>query len=162
MTLAEFVNKYGKDAIAATEGTAVFPIMVLAAAAHESGYSKSLLSSKYNNFFGVKKSSDWKGKVVVLPTKEVYNGKTVTVNAEFKHYSSPADSFRDYIKTISRTRYVNAGVMGATTPQAQIAAVKAGGYATDPNYVQKIVNMMAKMLPIMPSLGNETEKKNGL
>lgn len=159
-TPEQFASTYGKAAIEAAEGTTIFPLTILSAAALESGYNGSYLSSAHNNFFGVKKSSDWQGQTVTLPTNEVVNGKTIKVNAAFKSYATPLDSFKDYVKTLHKARYVNAGVLGAVTPEMQIQSVKDGGYATDPNYVSKVVGIMARIEQFMPVLKTETQKKN--
>lgn len=160
MTPQQFAEKYGKEALSATDGTSIFALVVLGAAALESGYAKSGLSSKYNNFFGIKKSSSWRGKVVTMRTREVIDGKEVYINAQFKHYDTAADSFRDYIATVTRTRYVNAGVLSAENAAKQIQAIKDGGYATDPDYVGKVVSVMNKLSPYLPADASSSEKKN--
>ena len=59
----------------------------------------------------------------------------------FPRYHSPADSFNDYAKLIGNNpRYENArGAGGDVTTFA--SALQEGGYATDPNYAQKIVGI---------------------
>jgi flagellum-specific peptidoglycan hydrolase FlgJ len=129
-----FFQKYKGDAIRATAGTKIFPEVVLAAAALESRNGESLLTSKFNNFFGIKVTPNWAGGRVEMKTREVINGKEVFINAFFRIYPSPEDSFKNYVKFISGARYVKAGVLKAKTPQEQTQAIAAAGYATDPNY----------------------------
>jgi len=137
--MTSFVQKFGSAAIAAAAGSTIFPETILTAAALESGYGKSKLSSQYNNFFGIKADSSWKGKSVVFATKEQdKNGKVFTVNAKFRHYDTVEESFRNYVKFISGPRYVKAGVTTAATVEKQFMAIKAGGYATDVSYVNKL------------------------
>jgi N-acetylmuramoyl-L-alanine amidase len=143
-----FRNKYRAAAIAATKGTKIFPEVVLSAAALESGYSKSGLSSIHNNFFGIKAGSSWKGATVEMKTKEQKpDGTIYTITAKFRKYATPEDSFKDYVKLVSSPRYARAGVLAATTPAEQIKAIKAAGYATDINYP-------AKVLSVLKSFGN--------
>lgn len=137
-----FFSKYKTDAQKATVGSKIFPETVLSAGALESALGKSVLAARYNNFFGVKASKNWKGKVISLPTVEYLNGKKVTLNQNFRWYDSPADSFADYVRLVSSPRYVRAGVTSAKTPQKQMEAIHAAGYATDPSYSAKLKSIL--------------------
>lgn len=140
----KFYSKYKAAAAQAAAGTKVFPETILSVAAHESGYGKSLLASKYNNFFGIKADSSWTGKKIVFPTKEQdKSGNVFTVNAAFRWYDNAADSFRNYVKFISGPRYVKAGVLSAKNPADQFTALKKAGYATDVAYVNKLKDVLA-------------------
>lgn len=123
----------------------LFPSVIIAQAALESGWGTSRLSAEYNNYFGVKASptqysSAWNPQTsptVNLATEEYDNGYNPTV-ATWRAYSSPADSLRDRNALLATNpRYSSA--LKATTPQQQVEAMKAGGYATDPDYVSKIM-----------------------
>jgi len=133
--LETFAKKYRPAAVAAARGSRIFPDTILVAAALESKYGQSALTKNNNNFFGVK------GKGSAYTTKEFINGKWVTVKAAFKKYKSPLDSFKDYVKFVSGPRYVKAGVTRAQNVPDQVKAIKAGGYATDPGYVNKLVSL---------------------
>lgn len=139
MTNRQFYDAYKQAANDAAAGTKVFPETILAAASLESGNGTSLLAFKYNNFFGIKAGSSWKGNVVKMATKEQdAHGKVFTVMAAFRHYNTPKDSFANYVKFISGTRYIAAGVLSSTTPQEQFAALQKAGYATDIKYAEKL------------------------
>jgi flagellum-specific peptidoglycan hydrolase FlgJ len=133
-----FFQKYKSAAIEAATGTKIFPEIILAAAALESRNGESLLTTKFNNFFGIKAGPTWSGGRVTMPTKEVLNGKTVTIDQPFRIYKTPADSFKDYVNFISGPRYKAAGVLKAKTPAEQAKAIAAAGYATDPKYSDKL------------------------
>ena len=115
-----------------------FPSVLIAQAALESGWGKSTLAAKYNNYFGIKAGSSWTGKTVTMQTGEVLNGQNVTINGTFRVYDSLIDSIRDRNRLLSMPRY--ASVRTASTPQAQIEAIKNSGYATALSYVSSIVN----------------------
>ena len=115
-----------------------FPSVLIAQAALESGWGKSTLAAKYNNYFGIKAGSSWTGKTVNMQTGEVINGQSVTINGTFRVYDSLIDSIRDRNRLLSMPRY--ASVRTASTPQAQIEAIKNSGYATALSYVSSIVN----------------------
>lgn len=138
MTREQFVNLYYQDAINATRNTPIFPDTVITAGGLESNWGESQLTKNYNNFFGFKASANWHGATVSLPTKEVVNGNTITVNALFRVYDSPQDSFADYVRLLQTAHYVNAGVTDATDPVEQFQALQKAGYATDPNYSSKL------------------------
>lgn len=126
------------------EYPALFPSLAIAQAILESGNGRSELASKYNNHFGIKANSAWKGKVVSMRTKEVYDTREVTVVDGFRVYDTIQDSFADRNRFLARNRrYTTNGVFSATTPQAQAQALQRAGYATDPKYATKLIDLMA-------------------
>ena len=142
----QFKAQYQQAAINAAAGTKIFPETILSAAALESGYGKSGLAARYNNFFGIKADASWTGKTVTLPTKEQKQGGQVyKINAKFRWYNSPEDCFRSYIKFISGPRYQAAGVLNAATPEAQFDAIKRAGYATDVSYAEKLKEALSTL-----------------
>lgn len=142
MTREQFTNAFFQMAINASKGTPIFPDTVITAAGLESGWNTSKLSLNDNNFFGFKSSPSWNGDTVTYPTTEYINGKATTVWAEFRKYPSAEDSFKDYVRLLQTTRYVNAGVTTAKTPEQQFAALQKAGYATDPNYANKLTSVL--------------------
>lgn len=137
-----FIAKYGADAERAAAGTPIFKETVLTAAALESAYGKSKLSTNDNNFFGIKADSSWKGAKTAYNTNEqTSTGKVYVVTAYFRHYDTPQQAFADYVKFVQGKRYVAAGVTKATTPQEQFEKIHAAGYATDVNYSNKLKNI---------------------
>jgi len=121
----------------------------------ESGYVKTELARKANNCFGMKvnlsgntwEGSTWDGtsKVNIL-TWEVYNGKSVQVHADFRKYKTVEDSIKDHSAYLlgamngSKKRYE--GLLNAKTAKDAITIIKNGGYATDPNYISKILKLI--------------------
>ncbi len=114
-----------------------FKSVIIAQAAIESNWGRSVLSSRYNNFFGIKAGKSWKGKTVNMKTGEVFDGKQVTINSNFRVYDSLADSIRDRNRLLRMPRYK--AVEPAATPQAQAEAIKTAGYCTATNYVSSIM-----------------------
>ncbi|NDK08654.1 hypothetical protein EOM39_05445 [Candidatus Gracilibacteria bacterium] len=128
-------------------------------AALESKWGKSKLSTKGNNYFGIK--SFGKGPSINFNTKEVVNGKTVTVNAGFKAFGNMKDSFIGYANFLTKNqRYRNAFNFGADLnpkpeyysnnyqgydPEKFASEIAKAGYATDPNYYQKIVSISREL-----------------
>lgn len=118
-----------------------FKSVIIAQAAIESNWGRSILSAKFNNYFGIKASKSWKGKTANMKTGEVFNGQNVTINSNFRVYDSLADSIRDRNRLLRMPRYK--AVEPATTPQAQVEAIKAAGYCTATNYVSSIMATIA-------------------
>jgi len=156
----DFVKKYGPLAVKVTAGTGIFPEVLLSQAIVESSRNgipgASQLSKKYNNFFGIKDYPAWKGKTVNFKTGEVFSGNRVTVSANFCAYDSVEDGFKGYVDFLQKNpRYTKAGVYTAKTIAQQIQALKAAGYATDPQYIT-VVNSIANQIKTW--LGNITPK----
>lgn len=154
-----FFGKFGQMAVKAVAGTPLFASVALAQAALETGYA---ISKPYNNMFGIKGTNSL-GRVFSATTKEYLNGKMQTIQGTgkvygsyneaikdgankytiFKAYDDESGSWKDYVKRITESKRYKP-VLKAETPQDQIAAIKAAGYATDPNYVSKITAIISK------------------
>lgn len=119
-----------------------------AQAALESGWgTSSLARAPHNNQFGIKASADWTGRVVKMPTKEYLNGSWTTVNADFRAYDDINDSVADHAKFFTSTEWRKSNykaVIGETDYKKACYAVKAAGYATDPDYASKLINIIEK------------------
>ncbi len=138
-----FIEKYKKDFIDAVVGTGLFASVSMAQALLESGDGNSGLAKNHNNIFGIKASSGWTGKTVTMDTTEVVNGKPITVKAAFRKYDTVFDSLVDRIKFLkNNSRYTKAGVFSAATPEQQAKALLTAGYATDPQYATKLINII--------------------
>ena len=143
LTRNEFVEKYAPIAKIASKGTGLFPSVFMAQAILESGNGNSSLATKGNNFFGIKADKSWTGPIVTMKTREVINGKEVYVDAPFRAYKNPTDSFLDRVNFLtSMSRYRNAGVFIAPTPEAQAKALQKAGYATDPVYADLLIKLI--------------------
>lgn len=106
MTKTEFVDKIAPVVVEKCKAYGIkYPSAVIAHACNESKYGMSGLA-KYNNLFGMKKSSSWKGKTVKFKTKEEYKkGKLTEIYAEFKVFDSYFESIEDYLKLVTGSYY---------------------------------------------------------
>ena len=109
---------------------------IIAQAILESGYGKSLLASKYHNYFGMKCGSHWKGKSVNLKTKEEYNGKVVNITDNFRVYDSMESGVKGYFDFISTSRYERLKKAKDYFEYAEF--IKDCGYATSSSYVYSL------------------------
>ncbi len=142
MTNDEFIKLVGNAVCFENKkrGYPLFSSVVIAQAILETGWGKSSLMMKANALFGIK-ATGWNGKVFNSITQEVIDGKAINTSACFRAYNSIQDSVADYFDLICRSqRYRKALV--TTTPRECIEAIKNGGYATDPDYVNKIMSII--------------------
>lgn len=97
---------------------------------------------KANAIFGIKATSNWKGKVYNANTKECYDGINYTnINACFRAYNSLQESISDYFDLIcGLSRY--SGAIHTSNPRDCITAIKNGGYATSPTYIDTIMSII--------------------
>jgi flagellar protein FlgJ len=103
-----------------------------------------------HNLFGIKAGSSWKGAVVEAVTTEYVNGVARKGVEKFRAYSSYADAFRDYANMLrSNPRYAEVMAQAGTggtggaerqgfTAEAFAHGLQRAGYATDPNYADKL------------------------
>jgi hypothetical protein len=131
-----FYKKYYSDVVKATEGTGLFPEMVIAQMALESSWGESGLATKANNMFGVKSHGE-KGGIILQNKKE---GK----DKSWKKYGTPLDSIKGYVKFLQdNPRYEKGGVFNANTPQEQAKLLQKAGYAGDSTtYANKIIGTL--------------------
>ncbi|MDN6030714.1 MAG: glucosaminidase domain-containing protein, partial [Lactococcus plantarum] len=95
-----FVNKIAPYAQTLSKKYGILASISIAQAAHESNWDNSKLSSKYNNYFGVKTQDETAGKSVVLETTEYVDGKPETQKARFAVYSDWKDSMKEHAETL--------------------------------------------------------------
>ena len=144
MTKSEFIPTIAPLVIAENKkrGYPLFTSVVIAQAICESGWGQSKIMMKANAIFGIKATSSWKGKVYNTKTQECYDGVSYTnITACFRAYNNLQESITDYFDLITKLeRYRKATV--AETPLECITAIKNGGYATSPTYINTIMTII--------------------
>ena len=153
---AEVVAKVGPLFTTEQERTGILASVAMAQFILESGYGKTELAQKANNYFGMKCSlsgniwsgSTWDG--VSKYTKETQeqntDGTIVTIAADFRKYPCVEDSIADHSayllgsKDGAKFRYD--GLAGCADYKKAAQIIKDGGYATDLNYVSKLCNII--------------------
>lgn len=143
LTRSQFINRYAPLAIDAAKGTGLFPSVFMAQAILESNNGNSSLTKEANNFFGIKADARWAGPYVEKLTTEYINGVKVQVLAKFRAYLTPLESFFDRVSFLQKnSRYKNAGVFSAVTPEQQAQALLKARYATDPEYANLLIKLI--------------------
>lgn len=109
----------------------ILPCTVIAQAALESGYNINAPT-----LFGIK------GDGVVLDTSEYVNGEYVNIRDSFKAYPTITASVQGYYDLMQSDRYAPA--TSADEYSEECRQLSICGYATDPNYSEKLINIIEK------------------
>lgn len=142
MITGEFIKKHRYAILEVTSGTRLFASVAMAQAILESGSGQSKLATQYNNLYGIKAGEGWTGPKVMMDTLEYFTiGWPQKINDEFRQYPSPEASIRDWVKLLTKNENYD-DVLKAKTPQQQVREIQAAGYATDPNYSDKLINLI--------------------
>lgn len=134
----DFFNKIKAGAYYSWTKYKILPSVVAAQAALESGWGESKLTREANNLFGIK--GTYKGQSVTMSTREeTASGGSFYVNAQFRKYPNWASSIADHGELVGTASRYRAAV-GETNYVRSVTAIKNGGYATDTQYISKIVS----------------------
>ncbi len=129
-----------------------FPEAVAAQASLESGHGKSELTTQYKNPLGIKvnRASERKEgqQAVQIKTQEFVKGKEGTYKEPFRVYESLADSFVGYRQKVSAPRYDS--IRQAKTSDEYLINIAKSGYATDPKYSEKTINIKNRYAHLIP------------
>lgn len=144
MTPAEFIKKYSNIIVETCIGTGIFPSVKMAQMALETGWGKSIVG---NNLFGIKARGNytpfWKGAKIYADTTEYISGSYGNYNEPFRNYATQADSVKDHTYFLQNNKRYSK-VFTADTPEQQAKELQAAGYATDPNYANKLISIINK------------------
>lgn len=137
----EFVEKIALIAQDEQRKYHIFASITIAQAALESNWGQSELATQYYNLFGVK--SDTGG---LMTTKEYVNGQWIVVRARFAIYQSWRESIEQHTALfVDGTSWDSShyqAVLSADNYVEAAQALQQRGYATDPNYAQKLISLI--------------------
>lgn len=148
-TQQDFVDRMLPHAVQASKATGVPPQLMLGQAALESGWGRREIrmpdGSNSFNLFGIKANAGWNGKVAEVMTTEYRHGVAYKQVEKFRAYSSYAEAFQDYASLIGNNpRYAEVLKQGGDVA-GMAQAIQKAGYATDPNYGDKLARVMGMM-----------------
>jgi flagellum-specific peptidoglycan hydrolase FlgJ len=141
MSPSEFLDQIVPAARASHRASGIPASFTLAQAALESAWGASKLAKQGFNLFGVKADSAWKGAVLMMETAEFENGKRVMVMARWRQYPTWGACLADRVDFFKRNKRY-AACFKETTGPGWCRAVAAAGYATDPDYADKLLAMI--------------------
>lgn len=143
---AEFVKSILPAARQAARQLGLEPLALVAQAALETGWGQRMFKAvdgrESFNLFGIKAQPEWQGEVAVVDTLEYRQGIARQEKAKFRVYDSLQAGLQDYVDFIrQQPRYQDAVAVSHDTAN-YFQQLQAAGYATDPNYAQKILQVM--------------------
>ncbi len=157
LTPQEFYKTYAPYALKVQEETGLHYLAILTQASQESGWGGSIIGT--GNLFGVKDTDGINGNEVEVITTEILNtgnkvfAKTIsivkqgvkwvhTIRDYFRKYDSVEQGFKDHAKFfVDNSRYRKAWAY-RTDAEAFLRLVADAGYATDPDYKNKLVSTL--------------------
>lgn len=135
MTREEYISQFKDDAITEMLMHGVPASVTLSQGMLESGNGNSALATYANNHFGIKCHSGWNGSVYVQDDDEH--------NECFRKYPLVLDSYSDHSYFLkSRPRYACLFELKITDYKAWARGLKEAGYATDPNYSERLIKII--------------------
>lgn len=135
-TTTSYISKFKNIAIIEMNKYGIPASITLAQALLESGVGNSDLAKYANNHFGIKCTTDWKGKG--------YYKDDDQKDDCFRVYSNPEESFKDHSEFLKRKRYAALFELDKNDYEGWAKGLKAAGYATNPKYPDLLINIILK------------------
>lgn len=130
-----YIEQYHDLAIEQMQRYHIPASITLAQGLFESNAGKSELARKHNNHFGIKKGVSWTGPTVMM--------RDDSPTDLFRVYSSVRDSYEDHSLFLrNNARYAVLFTYSITDYRSWAHGLKRCGYATDPQYAQKIIDVV--------------------
>ncbi|PHQ91784.1 MAG: flagellar assembly peptidoglycan hydrolase FlgJ [Idiomarina sp.] len=122
------------------------PDVLMAQAALETGWGKRLVPGKHggssNNLFNIKADTRWSGDKSHVSTLEFDGEVARKERAAFRSYANVEQSLQDYVDFIKEHPRYQQALQVADDPTQYAEALQSAGYATDPQYAQKIQSVL--------------------
>jgi len=151
----QFVQKLWPMAEKTAKKLGVSPEIILSQAALETGWGKYVITQGDKssfNLFNIKAEQNWQGMKMAKVSMEYIHGQPVQQTSDFRAYNSFAQSFDDYANLIKNSPRYNAYFKDIDTEtrkpeqslhnDSYIRALHKAGYATDPDYANKVLRVL--------------------
>ncbi len=161
----DFVEKLWPMAEKAAEKLGVTADVIISQAALETGWGKHIITTGKNssfNVFNIKANHDWAGERMEKSSLEFVQGRAIQQKSDFRAYSSLEESFEDYVSFLKENpRYQSIFTSQSNIAQTSnfsseqllhdtqyqskssyIEELQKAGYATDPAYAKKVLNVL--------------------
>ncbi|MBE4128872.1 flagellar assembly peptidoglycan hydrolase FlgJ [Vibrio parahaemolyticus] len=143
-----FVNSMKPYAEKAAKALGVEPSLLLAQAALETGWGQKVVQNargSSNNLFNIKADRSWQGDKVTTQTLEFHDNMPVKETAAFRSYSNYQDSFNDYVRFLNDNPRYETALQQRGDSESFIRGIHRAGYATDPTYADKVLQVKQKI-----------------
>ena len=135
MSEKEYIEKYKEDAIKEMLVHGIPASIIIAQGMLESGNGNSALAVYANNHFGIKCHKGWNGSTFIHDDDEK--------NECFRKYPNVFDSYNDHSLFLkSRPWYIPLFQLRTTDYRSWAKGLKASGYATDPKYAERLIDII--------------------
>ncbi|MGI0116874.1 flagellar assembly peptidoglycan hydrolase FlgJ [Zooshikella sp. RANM57] len=142
---ATFIKSLYPIAEKVASAVGIDPRFMLAQAALETGWGKRMIrqadGSNSFNLFGIKANKRWQGDKANIATTEYRQGVAVRERADFRSYESYEASMRDYVDFLQQNPRYKQALSVKENPEQFLLELQRAGYATDPRYAKKIINI---------------------
>jgi len=163
---ANFITDVWPAAQEAGQQLGVDPNNLIAQAALETNWGtrvpRDTDGRSSNNLFGMKAGEQWSGGAVTAATQEYQDGTAVNTTGQFRAYASRTQSFRDYVSLLRGNPRYAAALNTGNDAHAFASALQRGGYATDPDYANKVTALAAHVSTRSASLKQPLKSASAL
>ncbi len=135
-TTLAYIDQFKNVAIAEMNAYGIPASITLAQGILESSSGNSDLAKYANNHFGIKCTTDWKGKA--------YYKDDDQNNDCFRVYKDANESFKDHSTFLKRKRYSFLFELDKNDYKNWALGLKTAGYATNPKYPELLINLIEK------------------
>jgi len=139
---AQFVSAVLPTIRRAAASLGVSPMGLLAQAALETGWGKRMARTADGmpslNMFGIKAGEGWNGARAVADTVEFSGGVATQRRTAFRAYGSIEESVNDFANLLSNSPRYREAIAAGGNAQAYVHSIARSGYATDPDYGNKL------------------------
>lgn len=145
----DFVNKLWPLAERHAARLGLDPKVMVAQAALETGWGRAVIrdaqGSSTHNLFNIKADERWDGDRTLTSSLEFEGGVAVQKKSAFRSYPDYESSFADYVQFLQENPRYREVLASAGDSPAFTNALQQAGYATDPDYSNKINMIIARM-----------------
>jgi Mannosyl-glycoprotein endo-beta-N-acetylglucosaminidase len=141
--VTRYIDNYYEIAIREMHRSGIPASVILAQGILESSWGMGELSANSNNHFGIKCKSVWTGPTFYIEDDDVVDG--VLVKSCFRVYGTVEESYIDHTNfLLEGTRYATLFNYPRTDYKNWATGLKSCGYATDPEYANKLITTIEK------------------
>ncbi len=145
-TPKDYINEMRPYAEAAAEKLGIPANVLLAQSALETGWGNKVIQhgngQSSHNLFGIKADGRWQGQHVNVSSLEYVDGNAKREFSNFRVYESYKQSFDDYVDYIKTNDRYRTALQNNEDGVAYIKALQDAGYATDPQYANKVIDII--------------------
>lgn len=143
----EFIQELLPVAEDVAKDAGIDPMIMVAQAALETGWGSKVINKENgtssHNLFGIKADHRWDGEKAKVQTTEYREGVRLQSAAYFRAYDSVEDSMRDYVGFLQSDPRYKQALDNGKDPAKYFESLQSAGYATDPNYANKVISIMS-------------------